>query len=138
MSEDASALFVPLQSNGASLLSGKHVTSVRRRLKYASLSFERICLEEGVYILNAWLEDLTEEIRDPPYDEEPRWQTPAHRRAASIDYIAFVTMCHNGKPPISAVSSTEFPTAWEATLRPFANELSASVDWIEFIQRNDA
>jgi hypothetical protein len=45
------ALLVPLRSNSNALLGGAPVESVRRRLKFASISFRQILLEVGIYRL---------------------------------------------------------------------------------------
>ena len=80
--EEEPALLIPLRSNGSSLLHGKPVESVRRRIKYASVSFERVLLEAGIYRLQAGPGGSWGVLEPPPYETEPRWQTAAHRHAA--------------------------------------------------------
>jgi len=53
MSGNEPTLLVPLRSNANTLLAGGPVESVRRRLKTASISFDQILLEAGVYRLQA-------------------------------------------------------------------------------------
>lgn len=47
------ALLVPLRSNAYSLVTGAGVSSVRRRLKMASIAYETLLLESGVWEVSA-------------------------------------------------------------------------------------
>jgi hypothetical protein len=48
MADAESALLVPLRSNAHTLLAGAPVAAMRRRLKWASILFDRVYLEAGI------------------------------------------------------------------------------------------
>lgn len=134
-------MLVPLRSNGSGLLTGKPVDSVRRRLKHASLSFDRILLEAGVYRLQAGPGGSWAVHEPPPHAEEPRWQTPSRRHAAKATSF-MLDMGRELTPGVlatatSTVLSSETEASWEATLYPFVHELPAGADWIEFTRTRD-
>ena len=78
---DESGLFVPLRSNASALLTGSPIESVRRRLKFASLYFDYVFLEAGIYKVSAGPGGWFGGISPPMEGEEPRWQTPRRRGA---------------------------------------------------------
>jgi hypothetical protein len=141
MSGDESTLLVPLRSNGNALLAGRPVESVRRRLKTASISFDQILLEAGVYRLQAGPGGAYAVHELPPHAEEPRWQTAAQRHAAKATSFGL----DMGRelfpgvpaPTVSTVLASETEASWAATLFPFAHELPADTDWIDFIRTRD-
>lgn len=84
MPENESTLVIPLRSNASTLLAGAPVAAFRRRLKYASILFDRLFLEGGVLRLNAG-PSLSSSMVEPFNEQEPpRWQTPAARHAAEL------------------------------------------------------
>ena len=90
---DESALLVPVRSNGSALLTGKPVESVRKRLKFASLYFDYVFLETGIFDMSAGPGGSSGFVR-PPLDEEiPRWQATLYPFAdelpAGTDWISF-------------------------------------------------
>jgi hypothetical protein len=136
-----STLLVPLRSNGSALLAGRPVESVRRRLKTASISFDQIHLEAGVYRLQAG-PGGSYSVHEPPRpDEAPRWQTAAQRHAAKATSFGL----DMGRelvpgvlaPTVSTIMSSEIEAFWAATLQPFAYELPADTDWIDFVRTRD-
>ena len=82
MPGDESTLLVPLRSNANTLLAGAPVAAFRRRLKYASIFYDRLLLEGGVLRLNAGPTLSFSAVE--PFNEQdpPRWQTAAARHAA--------------------------------------------------------
>jgi hypothetical protein len=100
--EEESILVVPLRSNASTLLTGAPVVSVRRRLKFASLFYDRLFIESGVLRLQAgpdgrfntdWVEFVTS--TDPAGEVDRlarrwRWadeQNPALERAIPGRFI---------------------------------------------------
>lgn len=134
---DESALLVPLRSNASTLLTGAPIASFRRRLKYASVIYDRVLLEGGVLRQDAG-PDLAFSVVEPYNPQDPpRWQTPAHRSAAHKTpfQLAVGREITPGVPPpaMHAMASSETTISWVATLYPFANELPSGADWVEFI-----
>ena len=135
------ALLIPLRSNGSSLLNGQPVESVRRRLKYATLSYERVLLEAGIYRLQAGPGGSWSVLQPPQYETEPRWQTAAHRHAAKATSFG-LDMGRELTPGVPApvaqtVLSSETAVSWAATLHPFVRELPADADWVELVRTRD-
>lgn len=48
-----SAVYFPLRSNAASMLAGRPVADIRRRIKRAALLHDDVILESGTYDLHA-------------------------------------------------------------------------------------
>jgi hypothetical protein len=129
-------LLVPLRSNASALLAGGPVESVRRRLKTASISFDQILLEAGVYRLQAGPGGAYAVHEWPPGSEVTRWQTASQRHAAKdgsfgLDMGRELTPGVPA-PLVSNVLASETEAAWAATLHPFKYELPADTDWIDF------
>jgi hypothetical protein len=134
-------LLVPLRSNGSALLNGKPVESVRRRIKYASLSFERVLLEAGIYKLQAGPGGSWGVLEPPPYEAEPGWQIATHRHAAKATSFG-LNMGRELMPGVPArvtqtVLYSETAVSWAATLHPFVRELPADADWVELVRTRD-
>jgi hypothetical protein len=134
-------LLVPLRSNGSGLLAGTHVGAVRRRLKFASICFERIFLEAGVYRLQAGPGGPSAFLELPPHREEPRWQTPAQRRAARSTSFS-LSIRREITPGVPApvmhtALASETEASWAATLYPLIHELPADTNWVEFTGTRD-
>jgi hypothetical protein len=136
MPDNESTLLVPLRSNASGLVAGSPVDTVRRRLKTASILFDRILLEAGVYRLQAGPGGSFAVLDPPRPDEEPRWQTAAARHAAQAESFG-LAMGRETTPGVPAavahaVMSSEATISWAATLQPFARELPADTGWIGF------
>ena len=79
--QSESVLVVPLRSNASTLLAGAPIAAMRRRLKFASLFYDRLFLETGIFRVNAGPHGSSSFIVPPTEGDPPRWQTPAERRA---------------------------------------------------------
>jgi hypothetical protein len=138
--ENKSVIVVPLRSNAYALLTGASVAAVRRRLKFASLFFDRVLLETGIFRVYAGPNGASSFIVPPTEQDPPRWQTPAERHAATG--VPFVVALSDGRTqdavPQAAVTSVT-SISWAATLHPFADELPPGTDWVDFMRsRNPA
>jgi hypothetical protein len=107
---------------------------MRRRLKFASLFYDRLLLETGIFRVHAGPHGSSSFIVPPAEDDPPRWQTPAERQAGTgVPFV--VAVSSDGRPdapPQTAVAS-EAAIAWTATLHPFADELPQGTDWVDFV-----
>jgi hypothetical protein len=111
---------------------------MRRRLKFASLFYDRLFLETGILRVHAGPRGSSRFIVPPTPDDPPRWQTPAERRAGTGATFA-VAVSPDGRPgtqPQTVVAS-EAAIAWTATLHPFADELPRGTNWVEFVTSRD-
>jgi hypothetical protein len=138
---DSSTLFVPLRSNGSALLDGKPVESVRRRLKFASVYFDCVLLEAGIFEVSAGPDGSFGAVRSPLDGELPRWQNPARRGAEQRQPFTVSVGRDQGPgvvpgPMMQAISSAA-TISWKATLHPFADELPTGTDWIGFVRPSD-
>jgi hypothetical protein len=131
---DESTILVPLRSNGSTLLNGAPVAALRRRLKYASIFFERLLLESGMLLMNA---GPSQSVLIGPFNQEGphRWQTGAARHGAK-KHRFFVAMGWGDPfgplPAIETPGTAETAISWAATLDPFADEFPPNIDWVEF------
>lgn len=124
--DDESVLVVPLRANAHSLLVGAPVAALRQRLKFASLFYDRLYLESGIYTASAGPNGSSGFV-DPPTEAHPaRWQTPAERHAQTGD--SFIVLIE-GRVAVSSEASI----SWSATLHPFADELPPGANWVDFV-----
>jgi hypothetical protein len=136
--DNGSVLVVPLRSNASTLVAGAPIAAMRRRLKFASLFYDRLFLESGILRIQAGPRGSSRFLVPPSKDDPPRWQTPAERRAATGATFV-VAMRPEDAPdatPRTMVSS-EATISWTATLHPFADELPPGTDWVEFVKSRD-
>jgi hypothetical protein len=141
MPDDRSALLVPLRSNASSLLTGTPVAAIRRRLKFASLFFDHIYLEWGVYRTQAGPHGHFGVIEEPRPENPPRWQTPGERGAnqrASFT-VGFGREDTPGVMASTLQTAIASPTtiSWVATLHPFTREFPEGTNWIQFARTSD-
>jgi hypothetical protein len=80
--ESESVLYVPLRSNAKTLLTGAPIATFRRRLKYASIIYERLILESGILRMQAGSGGSSSFVVPPTAEDPPRWETPRQRHAA--------------------------------------------------------
>jgi hypothetical protein len=111
---------------------------MRRRLKFASLFYDRLYLESGILRVLAGPTGSSRFIVPPTKEDPPRWQTAAERHAASNGTFMFAI---SPEPALDAspraVMSSETTISWTATLHPFADELPPGTDWVEFVTSRD-
>lgn len=138
MPDSESILVVPLRSNAYTLLTGKPIATIRRRLKFASLFYDRLLLETGIFRVNAGPSGSSSFIVPPTEEDPPHWQTPAERHAGTgVPFVVMITP--DGRPdatPRTAVSSVA-SICWTATLHPFEDELPPGTDWVDFVKSID-
>lgn len=136
--QSESVLVVPLRSNASTLLAGAPIAAMRRRLKFASLFYDRLFLETGIFRVNAGPHGSSSFILPPTEGDPPRWQTPAERRARTGVTFA-VAVSPDGRPDVAprTLIASEATIAWTATLHPFAAELPSGTDWVEFRTSRD-
>jgi hypothetical protein len=138
VADDESVLVVPLRSNAHTLVAGAPIAAMRRRLKFASLFYDRLFLETGILRVQAGPTGSSSFIVPPSGEDPPRWQTPAERHAATGVRFAIAITADNtpGATPQPVVSS-DTTIAWTATLHPFADELPSETDWVDFVTTRD-
>jgi hypothetical protein len=117
------------------------VAAFRRRLKYASILFNRLVLEGGVLRLDAGPGMSFGVIE--PFDAQnpPRWQTAAARHAAERTPFQ-LAMGREDTPGVPAATmhpagSSDTTISWVAMLYPSADELLPVADWVEFVKSPD-
>jgi hypothetical protein len=133
--QNESVLVVPLRSNASTLLAGASIAALRRRLKFASLFFDRLLLETGIFRVHAGPTGASSFVVPPTEDDPPRWQTPAERHAATGVPFA-IAVGPEGTPDVTprTVISSVASISWTATLHPFADELPPGTDWVDFVR----
>jgi hypothetical protein len=131
-----SVLVVPLRSNAHTLLAGAPVAAMRRRLKFASLFFDKLYLEAGVFRMEAGPTGGFSTLE--PAIDGTRWQTAAQRRTAQASsfQLAIGREIVPGTPAPTMSTFMESPTShsWAATLDPFGDELPPGCDWVEWVR----
>jgi len=128
-------LFVPLLSNASQLLAGAPVEAVRRKLKYASIVYDRLLLENGSISVQAGRGgSSTLGIQDEAF------QTVAERRVGMKGgfYLAIGLEDPSGaSAPPDRMSTIIAPRtaaiSWRPTLIPFEDELPRHCNWINWI-----
>jgi hypothetical protein len=113
---------------------GAPAASLRRRLKYASLFFDRILVEDGAVRISAGPTASS----CFPVDLDTPWQTPNARRVAQAGgfTIGFGQETVPGVPAevIDFAFSSETTISWIASYQPLVPEL-AGRDWITWVNR---
>jgi hypothetical protein len=130
-------ILFPLRSNAHSLVAGSGVASVRRRLKLASILYDRILFEGGsLHILagptggSTWMTPLSDVLRT-------RWDTPTARHSAigrpfGVSIAPETTVGVPASGPYRPVVASETTISWDVSLEPFVQELPNGCDWIGF------
>ncbi|MGO8896695.1 MAG: hypothetical protein ACLQB1_44420 [Streptosporangiaceae bacterium] len=136
MPGDESVLVVPLRSNAHTLLAGAPVAAMRRRLKFASLFFDKLYLEAGVFRMDAGPTGYFDTLE--PARDGTRWQTAAQRSAAQASSFGLAMgreiVPGTPAPTMHTVMASETSRSWVATLDPFGDELPAGCDWVEWVR----
>lgn len=138
---DESILVVPLRSNAHTLVAGAPILAMRRRLKWASIFFDRVYLEGGVFHAQAGPSGSVSFVSGPTPDNPARWQT-AGERHAGLQTSFHLALGAEGAPGVPAetmhtVIASDTSISWKATLHPFAAELPTGCDWVEFVTSVD-
>lgn len=131
-------ILFPLRSNAKSLVAGRGVESVRRRLKIASILFDRVMLEGGSTAIHAG--PTASQRWHAGFDLQrmrSNWDTSTARARARGQTFTIAVGAETvpGTPsqgPFTTVAASETTIAWDATLEPFVSELSRACDWIGF------
>lgn len=130
---------VPLACNAHALLAGSPVESVRRRLKLASLLYERILLEHGVIQVHAGPTGSFMTRHVPDSGTPSAWQTATQRGKvqASTFGVGVGRETTPGIPAteINTLMSSQATIGWVGTLEPFRSELPVGCDWIDYFYR---
>lgn len=131
-----SVLVVLLRSNAHTLLAGAPVAAMRRRLKFASLFFDKLYLEAGVFRMEAGPAGGFSTLE--PAIDGTRWQTPAQRRTAQASSfqvaIGRELVPGTHAPAMRTVMESPTSHSWAATLDPFGGELPPACDWVEWVR----
>lgn len=129
---DPSTIFFPLRSNARTLYAGPGVERVRRRLKFASLLYDAVWIEAGLWESIAGPRGAMEGW--PPTSEGVRWQTLRERSASKKNnfQVGFKLSNAPADAPFTGMVNTPVGFHWRATFLPFLNELPPSCDWIAF------
>jgi hypothetical protein len=139
MLDGESILVVPLRSNASTTLAGAPIAAMRRRLKFASLIYDRLYIESGVFRMQAGPGGSFSTVEYPP--GPVRWQSPGGRHKAEQVPLSLTV----GREPSPGVTPavmhpmlyTETTHSWIETLEPFENELPPGCDWVEFVRSTD-
>ncbi len=136
MPEAESALYVPLRSNAKSLVTGAPIAALRRRLKYASVFHDTLILESGILRMHAGAGGSFSSVDPPTENDPPSWETPRQRHQAEQAPFQ-ISIGRETTPGVPAATmqpmlASDSEIAWTATLLPFAGELPAVADWIQF------
>lgn len=131
---------VPVASNAYSLLVGRPVEAVRQRLKVASVLYDEVIIEAGLYRFEAGAEGGVTS-RQAPSGATHRWQTPKARGVAEHHGLQ-VSVSIESAPGVPAAPEamrpfirTSLSRAWTATLEPFGLELPSRCNWVEWVFR---
>ncbi len=136
---NGSRVFFGLRSNAASLVAGRGVASVRRRIMVGALLHDEVLLESDVYTLNAGAVEYVEWHLPPCGEEERRWQTPRERAAASLGPMRLGTSADEPPEDTALLIAPGVPRAigWRATLEPFFPARKDMPDWVSFVRFED-
>ena len=127
MSQSESVLYVPLRSNAKTLITGAPIAVIRRRLKYASVFYDRLILESGILKMHAGAGGSWSVVSQPTEQKPTRWQTPRQRHTAEQSPFQ-VSIGRESIPGVRAQTmqpmlTSDSAISWVATLHPFADEL---------------
>jgi hypothetical protein len=136
--KDESTLLVPLRSNASTLLTGRPIAAMRRRLKFASVYHDRLLLEAGILTVQVGPSGGSTWLTMPTEQQTVRWQTPRARHLAEQRrfQLAMGRETTPGVPAetMSAFIDSETSICWVATLDPFGDELPPGADWVDFVR----
>jgi hypothetical protein len=95
-----------------------------------------LMLESGIFRMYAGAGGSFSSVDPPTGNDAPRWETPRQRHHAEQAPFQ-VSIGRETAPGVPAATmqpmlASDSKIAWTATLLPFAVELPATVDWIQF------
>lgn len=131
----------PVRSNARSLVTGSALSSVRSRLKTASVLYGSVLLEHGLAEIQAGPSGGSSLWMPNDQADEVRWQTPRERGEARRHAFTFLVGTED-TPGVAATEMVPFIQSdttirWSATLEPFRHELPAGCDWVDWVYSND-
>lgn len=132
----------PLRSNAQALVAGAGVASVRRRLKTASILYDRILLEGGsVHVMAGPTGNVTTASPFQVTNMRSRWDSASARQKAvgrqfSLSVGTEPTLGVPPSVPYGPVVRSEATISWDVSLEPFSGELPGDCDWIGFASLN--
>ncbi|TGN65042.1 hypothetical protein EXE59_14505 [Nocardioides eburneiflavus] len=140
MDTDERAMFVPLRSNARTLLAGRPVGIVRRRLKQASLIYDSIYLEDGALTITAGPNGAI--VMPVPTSESTTFQTAQQRHTAPGQRFV-MSLGEESAPGVPSDQlrnfiNSETSILWVPTLTPFARELPSGCSWVQFVRPQSA
>jgi hypothetical protein len=136
--DNESTLLVPLRSNASTLLTGRPIAAMRRRLKLASVYHDRLLLEAGILMVQVGPKGGSTWHTMPTEQQTVRWQTPHARHLAEQGRFQ-LAMGREMTPGVLAETMSTFidsetSICWVATLDPFGDELPPEADWVDFVR----
>jgi hypothetical protein len=139
---DPSTIYFPLRSNAASLITGRGIGEVRRRLMLASLLHDELWIEAGLLSVTAGSDGSNSWHTRGLDPATVRWQSPRSRhRGEGIEFgVAFGIEATPGVavPATHAMPMGTSSISWEATFEPFRTELPPqAAEWISYVDYPD-
>lgn len=132
---DQRLLFVPLRSNASQLVAGAPAEAVRRKLKYASVTYDGLLFENGAVRIEAG-----EGGSSAFTGVDTAFQSAFERRVGMQSGFAITVGLEEtpGAQPAAeamrtVVASTTAAISWRPTLIPFGDELPATCGWVTWV-----
>ncbi len=140
--DDLRHLVVPLRSNAHSLIAGPAAVAMRKRLKFASLVFDRVMLEQGRLTIHLGPHGAME--MPYPQEADERLQSPRQRHLKTGERLqVFFTetnpMLDENTAGLEVLQEalpmidSPFVYRWSPTLLPFAQELPGDCDRMHWV-----
>ena len=132
---DERYLFVPLRSSASQLVAGAQIEAIRRKLKYASVVYDRLLFENGSIRIHAG------EGGSSIFPvSDTNFQSVFERRVGMLSGFSIaigLEETHGQQAPAERMRTLlASPTAaisWRPTLIPFEDELPATCDWVSWV-----
>jgi hypothetical protein len=139
---EPSTIYFPLRSNAASLITGRGVGDVRRRLMLASLLHDEVWIEAGLLSVMAGPDGSNAWHRRGIDPASVTWQSPrARNQGEGQEFgLAFGIEPEPGVwvEPTHAMPLGTSTISWEATFEPFRRELPReAAGWITYVDYID-
>lgn len=132
---DERQLFVPLRSNASQLVAGAQAEAIRRKLKYASVVYDGLLLENGSLRIEAGAGgSSTFPSRD--HDFQSVFERRVGMRSGFSIAVGPEVTPSVPAPPEAMRTLVMSPTSaisWRPTLIPFDAELPAGCDWVTWV-----